>query len=87
MEWIERYAVALAEGCGADIGIAVEEVEAVLDLARAVAHGTERRNAPLAAYLAGRYCAVRAAAGVTRSEALAEATAAADDVIGRSPTG
>ena len=31
------------------------DVDAVLDLARVVAHGTERRNAPLAAYLVGRW--------------------------------
>ncbi|MGI8685149.1 MAG: DUF6457 domain-containing protein [Acidimicrobiales bacterium] len=30
------------------------EVDAILDLARVVAHGTERKNAPLATWLAGR---------------------------------
>ena len=30
------------------------EVDALLDLARVVAHGTERKNAPLATFLAGR---------------------------------
>ena len=48
-DWLDRFADALA---APRLGPA--EVDAVLDLARVVAHGTERRNAPLAAYLAGR---------------------------------
>jgi len=48
-DWLDRFALAL--------GVApldTSEVEAILDLAREVAHGTERKNAPLAAWLAGR---------------------------------
>ena len=48
-EWIPHYAEAL----GLDLDDA--EVEAVLALARDVAHGTERKNAPIAAFLAGRF--------------------------------
>jgi hypothetical protein len=47
--WLATYADAL--GLGLDDG----QVEALLDLARDVAHGTERKNAPLAAFLAGRF--------------------------------
>ena len=48
-DWLDRYADALgvarlSEGERADL----------LDLAREVAHATERANAPLATYLAGR---------------------------------
>jgi len=54
------------------------EVDALLDLARTVAHATERRYAPLSTYLAGRYVAERVAAGVPEDDALAEAAAAAE---------
>lgn len=54
------------------------EVEALLGLARTVAHTTERRYAPLSTYLAGRYVAARVAAGVPLADALAEAVAAAE---------
>ena len=54
------------------------QVDALLDLARNVAHGTERRFAPLSTYLAGRYVAERVAAGVPEADALAEAAALAE---------
>lgn len=53
----------------------------LLDLARRVAHGTERRNAPLATYLAGMYVAGRGAAGVDAASALAEVVAATDALL------
>jgi hypothetical protein len=45
--WIEQYAEAL--------GTTLDDThrDAILDLARDVAHGTERMNAPLASFLAG----------------------------------
>ena len=48
------------------------EADALLDLARVVAHGTERKNAPLAAFLAGRWAAGGgdAAVALRRAEAL-----------------
>lgn len=42
------------------------EIDALLDLARDVAHGTERRYAPLTAFLLG----VHVGAGASRSEAV-----------------
>ena len=56
-DWLDRFADALQVPRldPADVG-------AILDLARVVAHGTERRNAPLAAFLAGRSAAGPAAA-------------------------
>lgn len=47
-DWPDRVAKALGLAALTD-----EQVEAVLDLARDVAHGTERRYAPLTTYLAG----------------------------------
>ena len=67
MDWPERYGVAL------ELELAEEEVDAILDLARDVAHATERRFAPLSAYLAGKFVARRLAAGATVDEALREA--------------
>ncbi|MDP8937924.1 MAG: DUF6457 domain-containing protein [Actinomycetota bacterium] len=54
------------------------EVDALLGLARTVAHTTERRYAPLSTYVAGRYVAARVAAGVALEDALAEAVAAGE---------
>ncbi|HEX2701505.1 MAG TPA: DUF6457 domain-containing protein [Acidimicrobiales bacterium] len=56
-DWLDRYAAAL--GLSPLDGT---EVDAILDLARVVAHGTERKNAPLAAWLAGRSTSDAAAA-------------------------
>jgi hypothetical protein len=56
-DWLNRYAAALGVP-----PLDAEEVDAVLDLARVVAHGTERKNAPLAAWLAGTSPAGAAAA-------------------------
>ncbi len=47
-DWLDRYAAALGVP-----PLDPTEVDAILDLARVVAHGTERKNAPLAAWLAG----------------------------------
>ena len=53
--WLDRLADALRI-----TRLDPSEADTVLDLARVVAHGTERRNAPLAAYLAGRWAALNA---------------------------
>lgn len=47
MSWPGQY----AESLGLPLDDA--DCETILDLARIVAHGTERKNAPLAAFLAG----------------------------------
>ncbi|MGH2729570.1 MAG: DUF6457 domain-containing protein [Actinomycetota bacterium] len=78
-DWLDRYADALAnmlEGAG-DPGLQRGERNVVLDLARIVAHGTERKNAPLAAFVAGRYSALRETGGADRDSAVAEAVDAA----------
>jgi hypothetical protein len=56
-DWLDRFADALHVP-----RLDPAEVDAILDLARVVAHGTERRNAPLATFLAGRSAAAPAAA-------------------------
>jgi hypothetical protein len=67
MEWPERYSNAL------ELELTDDEVEAILDLARDVAHGTERRFAPLSTYLTGKFVARRIAEGATVDRALREA--------------
>ena len=73
MDWPDRYSAAL------DLDLTEDEVEAILDLARDVAHATERRFAPLSAYLTGKFVARRQAAGSTTDEALGEA----QEIVGR----
>ncbi len=57
------------------------EVDAILDLARVVAHGSERRFAPLSTYLAGQFVAELVGTGLPRAEALAEAIAIAERAL------
>jgi hypothetical protein len=71
----DRYAEALA------LELTDVEVEVVLDLARIVAHGSERKFAPLSTYLAGQFVAELVRTGVPRAEALAEALAAAERAL------
>ncbi len=65
----DRYAEALG------LRLTDEEVQAVLDLARIVAHGSERRFAPLSTYLAGQFVAELVRTGLPAAEALTEAAA------------
>lgn len=76
----DRFAEALA------LELTDVEKETVLELARIVAHGSERLNAPLSTYLAGQFIAelVRTA-GVSRAEALAEVVAAAKRTLDAEP--
>jgi hypothetical protein len=66
-DWPERYSAAL------ELDLSEDEIEAILDLARDVAHGTERRFAPLSAYLAGKYVTRRIGQGATAEQAVHEA--------------
>ncbi len=72
-EWPDRYGRALAARAGAALETDEQVAGAVLDLARVVAHASERKHAPLAAFLAGQFVARRADSGVAPSAALAEA--------------
>ncbi|MDQ4129732.1 MAG: DUF6457 domain-containing protein [Actinomycetota bacterium] len=67
-DWLRRYAVALGEE-----PLSSQEVAAILELARDVAHGTERRFAPLSAFLAGVHAAGRIGRDGIRLEALNDA--------------
>lgn len=57
---------------GSDIGLHRELKNPLLMLARVIAHGTERKNAPLATFIAGRYVEARRAQGADAAAAVAE---------------
>ena len=69
--WIERLAAELGSG-----GVSPAALRALLRLARDVAHATERVNAPLSTYVAGRYVAARMAEGCAEADAVEEVLAA-----------
>lgn len=78
----ERYRFALEEAAGAPVELTDEHVDAVLALARDVAHRRERRNAPLATFLAGQFVVARVAGGTPTSAALREAAHIAGGLLG-----
>jgi hypothetical protein len=57
----------------------------LLRIARDVAHSTERQNAPLAAYLIGRFVQSSVEAGVAPGDALAEAAEVVRSLTGDAP--
>ena len=77
-------AAAHADAGGAAFHPAVDaEVrESLLETARVVAHATERRNAPLATFLIGRYVAARVAHGGDALAAAEEARGIAERLAG-----
>lgn len=81
LEWPQLYGQALERTAEAALTLSDEEAARVLDLARVVAHGSERRYAPLAAYLAGKFVTERSAAGVPPADALEDALATAEALL------
>lgn len=79
-EWIDRLAEAL-DVEPVDRG----ELGAVLKLARDVAHGVERKLAPVSTFLAGVYVGHHTAAGHPRQEALRRAMETAAGLIPEHP--
>ena len=57
----------------------------ILRIARDVAHATERQNAPLAAYLIGRFVQESIGSGASETQALERAAAAVRSLIGEAP--
>ena len=80
VDFLDLYADALRKQLGEDAGVSLsrEMRNPLLDLARVVAHGTERKNAPLATFLAGRYVEIRRAQGTSNEVAVAEAVKIAE---------
>ena len=71
MGWLDRLAQAFELDAPTN-----EEIAAVLDAARDVAHGVERRITPLSTFLLGMHVERRVAAGASREDALASSIAA-----------
>ncbi|MBW3561789.1 MAG: molybdopterin-guanine dinucleotide biosynthesis protein MobA [Actinobacteria bacterium] len=66
-DWLRRFADALDEE-----PLPPEEISAILDLTRDVAHGTERKLAPLTSYLVGIQLGRQLEGGADRGEAFDE---------------
>ena len=79
-DWLDDFAGALGER-----PLEREEVGAVLGLARDVAHGVERRLAPLASFVAGMHMQRRVAEGTAVPDAVQEIRAAARALIPEPP--
>jgi hypothetical protein len=79
-DWIDRMADALGVG-----RVAPKEIGALLRMSREVAHGVERKDAPLATYLAGLYVGQRTAAGEPSDAALRHAVAQALRMVPEQP--
>lgn len=81
-EWIERYAGALGEP-----PVSPRELGAILKLARDVAHGVERKLAPVSTFLAGVHVGRSVASGGSREEALERAVREAAALLPPADTG
>ncbi len=60
--WLNLYGKELLNSTDTSLeslDIDPEQITLLLEIAKVVAHGTERKNAPLATYLVGRYVADR----------------------------
>jgi hypothetical protein len=76
--WCERFGDSLAGGAGLAASPLTPKLQArLLSIARDIAHGTERKNAPVCAFIAGRYVEARCAQGVDVGTALSEVAEAA----------
>ena len=71
MEWLDRLAQAFELDAPTN-----QEIVAVLDAARDVAHGVERKITPVSTFLLGMNVERRVSAGASRPEALSAALAA-----------
>ena len=84
--WAAELARELASAADHDGELLTPRLQAeLLHLARDVAHSVERKNAPLAAFLAGRYVELRRAAGVDPEAALAEVVGMASQRVTDAP--
>jgi len=80
MEWLDR----LAQTFELDVPTN-QEIAAVLDAARDVAHGVERKITPVSTFLLGMSVERRVGAGASRQEALNSALAALQATLPAGP--
>ena len=81
-EWLDRMAEALGEP-----PVDRSQIGAMLKLSRDVAHGVERKLAPLSTFLAGVHVGRRVASGASPADALKEVLAATSGLIAPSRDG
>jgi hypothetical protein len=82
---LTHLASALSGALGEDNRVEAIDLAArarLLRIARDVAHATERQNAPLAAYLIGRYVQDAVRSGTSQTEAIEEAASVVRSLIG-----
>jgi len=75
----DDYARKLGEAAEQAVSIPAEDP--ILDFTRRVAHGSERKDAPLATFLAGWFVGARVAAGMDPAEAWEEAARLGDGLL------
>ena len=81
MEWLDRLAHAFELDAPTN-----EEIAAVLDAARDVAHGVERRITPVSTFPLGMHVERLVAAGASREEALASSITTLRSTLPARPT-
>lgn len=79
-EWLDRWAEALGER-----PVESEEIGVMLRLSREVAHGVERKLAPLSTYLAGLHVGRRLLEGADLRDVIGEVRAAATRLVPEPP--
>jgi len=82
MEWLDRLAQTFELDAPTN-----QEIAAVLDAARDVAHGVERKITPVATFLLGMNVERRVSAGASRQEALTSALATLEATLPVGPAG
>lgn len=80
--WCERLSATLAADAAQPHDLPPRLQGRLLRIARDVAHGTERSNAPLATFIAGRYVEARGLQGVSAEAALDEVEEAVRQLLG-----
>ena len=75
-DWIDELAATFGQ-----LPLSPQESDLLLRTAREVAHRTERKVTPLAAFLVGLEVAGHMTAGQTREEAIGRAVASVDDLL------
>ena len=82
---LAHLASELSTAPGVDNGVGTIDLAArarLLRIARDVAHATERQNAPLAAYLIGRFVQDAVRSGTSQTEAIEQAASVVRSLIG-----
>ena len=82
-DWLSRFSDELSARLrnGEQFAPAGAEKNRLLEVARDVAHTTERKNAPLAAFIIGRYVECRSEQGVDVATAIEEASEIAGGLL------